>query len=151
MAASTPSPLIGKKAPDFTVTKLNGDSISLHDYKGKVVIVHLWSQTCPHCRLMNETLPDLVKPYKNSNLAYIMISIDVDTSTLRTAIKEDALDFAIHAIDPYDGAAKTMIKYQAPGTPCVNIVDEKGILIAANVTDVQLSKFLKKKFPQKRS
>ena len=85
-------------------------------------------------------------PYKKANLAYIMVSIDMDTITLRPVIEEDKLDFAIHGFDPFDGSAKTMIDYEAPGTPCINIVDEKGNLLAINITYVQLKKFLKKYF-----
>lgn len=140
---------IGDKAPEFTVAAINGnDSISLHNYAGKVVVVHLWSPTCPHCREANKSIPAIVAPYKNANLAYIMISIDPDTSTLRPVIKEDKLNFAIHGYDPFDGAAKTMLAYEAPGTPSINIVDEKGNLVGANVTVAQLKKFLKKRFPK---
>lgn len=139
---------IGAKAPAFTVAALNGvDSISLNDYRGKIVIVHLWSPTCPHCRETNKVLPGIIGPYsKKANLAYIMIAIDMDTLTLRPVIEEDKLNFAIHGYDPFDGSAKTMIDYEAPGTPCINIVDEKGNLVAANVTDDQLRRYLKKRF-----
>ena len=138
---------IGGKAPGFTVAALNGvDSISLSDYKGKIVIVHLWSPTCPHCREANKYLPGIMAPYKKANIAYVMISIDMDTTTLRPVIEEDKLNFAIHGYDPFDGSAKTMIDYEAPGTPCINVVDEKGNLLAVNITYLQLKKFLKKRF-----
>lgn len=138
---------VGEKAPAFTVAALDGgDSISLDDYKGKVVIVHLWSPTCPHCREANKALQGIMAPYKKINLAYVMIGIDSDTSTLRPVIKEDKLNFAIHGYDPFDGAAKTMRAYEAPGTPCINVVDEKGNLIAVNITTNELKKLLKKKF-----
>lgn len=138
---------IGGKAPAFTVAALNGvDSISLNDYKGKIVIVHLWSPTCPHCREANKYLPGIMAPYKKANIAYIMISIDIDTTTLRPVIQEDKLDFAIHGYDPFDGSAQTMIDYEAPGTPCINVIDEKGNLLAINITYLQLKKFLKKRF-----
>ena len=138
---------IGDKAPAFTVAALNGpDSISLNDYRGKIVIVHLWSPTCPHCREANKYLPDIMAPYKKANIAYIMISIDMDTTTLRPVIEQDKLNFAIHGYDPFDGSAKTMIDYEAPGTPCINVVDEKGNLLAINITYQQLKKFLKKRF-----
>jgi len=147
-ATYTSTLFIGDKAPDFTVAALNSpDSISLHNYKGKIVVVHLWSPTCPHCREANKYIPDIVAPYKNANLAYIMISIDTDTSTLRPVIKEDKLNFAIHGYDPFDGGAKTMLAYEAPGTPCINIVDEKGNLVGVNITFLQLKKYLKKRFP----
>lgn len=138
---------IGGKAPAFTVAALNGvDSISLSDYKGKVVIVHLWSASCTHCREANKYLPAIMAPYKKANLAYVMIAIDMDTTILRTVIEEDKLNFAIHGSDPFDGSAKTMLDYDAPGTPCINVVDEKGNLVAINITYIQLKKFLKKRF-----
>lgn len=138
---------IGSKAPAFTVAALNGvDSISLNDYKGKIVIVHFWSASCPHCREANKYLPAIMAPYKKANLAYVMISIDMDTTILRPVIQEDKLDFAIHGYDPFDGSAKTMIDYEVPGTPCINVVDEKGNMLAVNITYLQLKKFLKKHF-----
>lgn len=138
---------IGERAPAFTVAALNGgDSISLDDYKGKLVIMHLWSPTCPHCRETNKYLPEIMAPYKKANIAYIMIAIDADTATLRPVIKEDKLNFAIHGYDPFDGGAQTMKSYEALGTPCINIIDEKGNLLAVNVTYSQLKKLLKKRF-----
>jgi thiol-disulfide isomerase/thioredoxin len=137
---------IGGKAPDFTLPTADGGTVSLNDQRGKVVVVHLWSHTCPHCRIANASLQSIMPAYKNSNLTYIMIDIDADTSSWRSVIKEDKLDFAIQALDPYDGGAKTMIDYNGTATPCINIVDEKGNFAAVNVTTTQLNKYLKKRF-----
>lgn len=143
---------VGDKAPAFTVAKLDGDSLSLNHYKGKLVVVHIWSHTCPHCRFMNQTLPAMVTPYTKANMAYIMIDIDIDTTGWRSIIREDKLSFAIHGSDPHDGASKVFTDYDGHGTPCINIVDEKGKLVALNITsDVQLKKFLRKKFPAIKS
>jgi thiol-disulfide isomerase/thioredoxin len=138
---------IGDRAPGFTVGGLDRDSIRLKDYRGKLVIVHLWSPTCPHCREANEFIPIIMAPYKDKKIAYIMIAIDMDTSTLRPVIKEDKLNFAIHGYDPFDGAAKTMVDYEAMGTPSINVVDEKGNLLAVNIGYKQLKKFLKNHYP----
>jgi len=140
---------VGDRAPDFTVAGLNKDSIRLKDYRGNLVIVHLWSPTCPHCREANQFIPIIMAPYKNKKIAYIMIAIDMDTSTLRSVIKEDKLNFAIHGYDPFDGAAKTMIDYEATGTPSINVVDEKGNLLAVNIGYKQLKKFLKNHYSTK--
>jgi len=32
----------GTKLPEFTLKSLNGESVALDDYKGKIVLVHLW-------------------------------------------------------------------------------------------------------------
>jgi thiol-disulfide isomerase/thioredoxin len=141
---------VGDRAPEFTVARLDGkDSIRLKDFRGKLVIVDLWSPTCPHCREANQFLPIIMAPYKDKKIAFVMIAIDMDTTTLRPVIKDDKLNFAIHGYDPFDGGAKTMIDYEATGTPCINVVDEKGNLLAVNIDYKQLKKFLKKQYPSK--
>ncbi|MBE9536233.1 MAG: TlpA family protein disulfide reductase [Proteobacteria bacterium] len=39
----------GYPAPDFTFPDLSGKQVSLSDYKGKFVLLNLWSITCPPC------------------------------------------------------------------------------------------------------
>lgn len=40
---------IGKPAPDFTGTDINGKTVKLSDYKGKIVVVESYNSDCPFC------------------------------------------------------------------------------------------------------
>ena len=40
---------VGKPAPDFTGTDINGKTIHLSDYKGKIVVIEPYNSDCPYC------------------------------------------------------------------------------------------------------
>ncbi len=66
----------GDRAPEFTLPAPNGRSISLSDFRGKVVMVHFWATWCPPCV---EELPTLAK--LNQSLAgqdFEMFAVSVD-------------------------------------------------------------------------
>jgi peroxiredoxin len=50
LTASLPAATIPRPAPEFSFVALGGKTISLDQYKGKVVVLEIMSTTCPHCQ-----------------------------------------------------------------------------------------------------
>jgi peroxiredoxin len=40
---------LGKPAPDFTLTDMNGKTVQLASYKGKIVVLEWFQPSCPYC------------------------------------------------------------------------------------------------------
>jgi peroxiredoxin len=65
-----------KPAPAFTLQDLNGQNVSLSDFKGKVVILDFWATWCPPCRAEIPHFVELYEQYKDQGLAIVGISLD---------------------------------------------------------------------------
>jgi peroxiredoxin len=47
--STSPTLQVGDKAPDFTLESIDGESISLSDFRGKTVVLYVWATTCKTC------------------------------------------------------------------------------------------------------
>ncbi|XZF13227.1 thioredoxin-dependent thiol peroxidase [Chitinophagaceae bacterium MMS25-I14] len=67
----------GKKAPDFTLNDQNGQSVSLHDFKGKKVVLYFYPKDdTPTCTAQACNLRDNIAVLKNKGIIVLGVSID---------------------------------------------------------------------------
>ncbi len=80
-------------APDFTINNLlNGQNISLSQYKGKVVFVNFWATWCPPCRA---EIPAFIRLQSEMKDKFQIIGVSVDTIGA-AAVKDFALSMNIN-------------------------------------------------------
>jgi peroxiredoxin len=135
---------IGKAAPDFTLPTASGKLVSLHDLKGKYVLIDFWASWCGPCRAENPNVVKAYNAYKTKGFTIVGISLD-DTSFKSkwiAAIQNDHLDWT-QLCDLKGWASKPVGMYAVTGIPQNFLVDPNGNIVAKNLRGEDLENKLK--------
>jgi thiol-disulfide isomerase/thioredoxin len=68
--------MVGKPAPPFTFEDVNGNKVSLDDFKGKFVILDVWNIYCGPCIKQIPVIKGMEKELEERNVVFVSISSD---------------------------------------------------------------------------
>ena len=77
-AAFLDSPGAGSPAPEFRLKDLQGQGVSLSQYRGKVVLVNFWATWCTPCRIEIPWLIELQEKYSSRGFTVLGVAMDED-------------------------------------------------------------------------
>jgi peroxiredoxin len=66
----------GPLAPDFSLLDISGQTVSLEQYRGSVVLLDFWATWCGPCRMTIPLLSKLHEQYKDKGLVILGVSVD---------------------------------------------------------------------------
>ncbi len=90
----------GKAAPDWALKNVDGKTVKLSDYKGKVVILDFWATWCPPCRAEIPSFVELYKKYSQDGLVVVGVSVDEEgPSVVKPFIKRNKIEYPIVMAD----------------------------------------------------
>ena len=134
---------VGQKAPNIILPAMNGDSVSLGDLKGKVVLVDFWASWCGPCRQNNPNLVKLYSRYQDKGFEILSVSIDKKSVDWKKAVSTDNLKW-IQVIDDKGWEASTTMVYGVDAIPASFLIDKDGIIRAINPEGSELDHKIKK-------
>ena len=113
---------IGQPAPDFTLEDLDGNSVNLADFKGKLVILNFWASWSAPCRDQVTHLEALWKKYKGQGLIVIGVNNESDHASVK-AFAVDKISYPV----ALDGWA-AFEAYGVSEVPCICYIDKSGVV-----------------------
>jgi peroxiredoxin len=114
--------LVGNLAPDFTVQDADR-KVTLHDLRGKVVVLNFWATWCPPCV---DEMPSLVKMQSDlkDRVLVLAVSVDEDERSYRTFLKKNNVDL-LTVRDPQQKSNELYGTFKFPET---YIIDRQGVV-----------------------
>lgn len=124
------NPTDNKKAPEFSLRTLEGKTVKLSDYKGKIVIIDFWATWCPPCR---KGIPDLIDLQKTYSKELVVIGISLDQERTIKDLKPFIQNYGIN-YPVVLGDEKVVRDYGGVNAiPTSFIVDQKGFIVDSHV------------------
>lgn len=123
--------LISKPAAMFTLKDVNGNIVSLEDYKGKTVILDFWATWCGPCKKSFPAMKLAVEKYKDDpGVKFLFIHTwERDgnaTSDAKKYVEEQKYPFTVlmDLKEPATGINKVVESYKVNGIPAKFVVDK---------------------------
>jgi thiol-disulfide isomerase/thioredoxin len=104
---------------------MNGNNISLSDFKGKIVFLNFWTTWCPTCRIEMPSMEKLHQKLKNEDFAMVTINLQESASQVKAFFKEFKLTFTALL----DSTGEVGASFGIRAIPTTYILDKTGRII----------------------
>jgi cytochrome c biogenesis protein CcmG/thiol:disulfide interchange protein DsbE len=125
VSATGAAPRVGKPAPDFGLSMIDGAKARLSDFKGRPVWVNFWATWCPPCRAENPDIQDVYNEHKDvDGLVLLAPAIGEGRDTVAGYMQRADLHYPVGA----DSDTQIAANYRVLGIPTHVFVDREGII-----------------------
>lgn len=115
---------LGNIAPDFELTTLDGDEVSLSDFRGQRVLLNFWATWCPPCRA---EMPDIEEFYLNHDVVVLAVNLtdaEPNVQQVQDFVDEYYLSFPILL----DETVSVATMYEIQPIPTSYLIDSNGVI-----------------------
>jgi len=117
---------VGDRAPDFTLSTINGKETSLSDYRGKIVMLNFWQSTCPACAQETPYIQAVFDGWPSDRLEILALSVEERPVFVQTFLDTRGLTFPV-LLDSDSAVSNT---YEIASFPTTLFINADGIIKA---------------------
>ena len=123
---------VGNTAPDFTLKSLEGDTVSLSDYRGQPILVNFWATWCGPCVI---ELPEMQETYETyRERGFVILAVDVQEGASRVQSFVDARGLTFPVL--LDAEGQVAHSYRIRGLPTSYFVHSDGTILGTQIGPV---------------
>ena len=114
----------GGAAPPFTLSTPSGQSDTLSQYKGQVVMLNFWATWCGPCQQEMPLLDQIYQQFKPAGFTLLGINVDTDKAAVLKLLARKPVSFTV-LLDPKNRVSD---EYHVEEMPSTIIIDRKGVI-----------------------
>jgi peroxiredoxin len=116
-------PEIGNLAPDFTLQTIDGQSVTLSDFRGKMVMLVFWVMECKECIYELPHIQAIFDEEPTDRLTILTVNVDNAVTEVQEFVDTNKYTFPVLL----DLDAEVCIDYRR-GAPTTFFIDANGII-----------------------
>jgi cytochrome c biogenesis protein CcmG/thiol:disulfide interchange protein DsbE len=115
---------IGKRAPDFTLESLDGETITLSTLQGRPVMLNFWQTTCSPCLAEFPHFQTVRTSWSEEDLAMLAVAYQQNTQVVADFIDREGYTFSVLL----DSGLEVSDLYNVSDIPITFFIDAEGII-----------------------
>jgi cytochrome c biogenesis protein CcmG/thiol:disulfide interchange protein DsbE len=131
-AGEGPAPVVGRRAPDFALSSIDGGRVSLAELHGKPVVVNFFATWCLPCKKELPAFQALAAQYADRGLTFLLVDMQEDPDDVAVFLGD--LGVSLPAV--VDASGEVGKTYRVRGLPSTFFVGRDGLIKAVQLGEL---------------